>query len=180
VDLQTQLVIEATIPGGSVPAGATAYLDFPPTSSLATLYFWPSHLEAWLTPVNSSGEASGSFVPVLTRNDESTGWANTVAIPADVPAGRYRLVAVTGGTGTINDYTVQLSVDLEVTEPEAPAPMPAATSASATPALNPGLRSETGGNDGSSPLLPIALSGVVVLAAAGVVVRTRRQPADGA
>jgi hypothetical protein len=104
----------------------------------------------------------------------------TLAVPADVAPGVYVFSAVMGdGTGQVwASYTAHV----EVAQTEAPSAgaAPSTPAAPTTPApagLNPGLRSETGGDAGSPALLPVVLGSVGALAVAGVAVRSRRPAA---
>ncbi|WP_299956418.1 hypothetical protein [uncultured Modestobacter sp.] len=83
----------------------------------------------------------------------------TMEVPDSTEPGRYLLVSVAGdGAGQVVSGTYSV---IEVI----------------APAVNPGLRSETGGDAGTPALLPITLGSLVALAGAGVVVRSRRSAA---
>ncbi|MCZ2819620.1 hypothetical protein O2V63_04670 [Modestobacter sp. VKM Ac-2977] len=85
----------------------------------------------------------------------------TMTIPATTKPGRYQLRSVAGGgVGQV------LSTTFSVVEVVAPA-------------VNPGLRSETGGDTGPSVLLPVLLGSVGALAVGGAVRSRRRSVVQG-
>jgi hypothetical protein len=100
--------------------------------------------------------AVGTSTPIpLTATLSADGRTATYQVPAGTAPGRYGYT-IWFGTSAISEVSAVVDV--------------------VAPAVNPGLRSETGGDD-SSPLLPIALGSVAALAVAGVAVRTRRAAA---
>ena len=109
----------------------------------------PSLIEEMFLPLDAAVSADGRTA--------------TLTVPTRTTPGRYFFNAVAGdGTGQLVSST--WAVVQVVAAPVA---------------VNPGLRSETGGDTGSSVLLPLALGSAAVLAAGGVAVRSRRAGAGG-
>jgi hypothetical protein len=166
-------LVECPVP--SVPAGSRLDLVLPPGSALTTAGLADlSHSVVAMQPAQSDGVPLGptyeGWTPSITQLPAVlSADARTVSVtmPVDTAPGSYSVtVAASDGTAEFLTFT---NVHVDVVPADSAV---TAAPATGTPALNPGLRSETGGDDGSSSLLPVALS---ALAVAGVAVRVRRR-----
>jgi hypothetical protein len=165
VDLSPQTVGRSAMPcfdaatcgvAATLTAGAGFDVTLPATSRVATLGIPDLRTSAFsLAPVG--GASGGPAVPLVASLSDD-GRTASLKVPAGTAPGRWELDVVLGdGTGRVVSDTV-VRVDVVA-------------------AVNPGLRSETGGGAGSAslPLVALALVGI----AGGLGVRSRRRTAAG-
>ena len=140
----------------TVTAGQTVAVTLPTTSTLVALGFPDLSRSAFaLRAYDTRDEDPMRWqLEAVVSSDARTA---TVTVPAAFRPGRY-LLSVGVGDSTGRLFSVSYT-NVDVT----------------APAVNPGLRSETGGDHGS--LLPVALGSAAALAVAGLAVRSRRTAA---
>jgi hypothetical protein len=158
-------------PVPSVPAGGRLDVTLPQSSALITVGLPDlSHSAVAMQQVDSLGRvldrtASGWTPPITQLAASLSADARTVSVsvPAGTAAGSYGItVTATDGTDTFITFN---SVHINVVAAE----------------VNPGLRSETGGDDDTSSLPLLALTGVAGAAAVGgVALQSRRRAASRA
>jgi len=148
------LANQSCLASASVAAGSDLTVSLPAGSRFRALGV------ADLTHSAVSLQLPGEAIPPSTPAVAAAVWQGPdsssvrLAVPSGTAAGRYLFTAVMSSADGQVLGSQFAYVDV------------------VTPAVNPGLRSETGGDDGSTSLLPVALS---ALAAAGVAVRVRRR-----
>jgi hypothetical protein len=200
VALSPQVLAVATVPCAltstkpcppfRVTAGATIGLTVPARSRLRELGLGTlDGLRLGLVPLDAHGDPTGGALIDLTDRPGNVSVADsyhaTVRLPADTRAGTYGLVLVQA-TGTSGSLSITVG-ELRVLAAPVPRVTPVRRMAPvrAVPAVNVGLRSETGwdrvsaarSETGGAPLIPVG-AGMVLLGAGGVAALRPRRPAD--
>jgi hypothetical protein len=158
-DIEDSLQWAACPSSATVTAGRTFDVTLPADSALVALGLPDLTQSAFSVELHPDRDMpDGGDYATLPATLSADARTATLTFPADLPAGSYLLNSgVMDSTGRV---FASIASNLTVE----------------APAVNPGLRSETGADDDQS-VLPAALGGVLVLAAAGAVLRTRRQQA---
>ncbi|MCZ2836964.1 hypothetical protein [Modestobacter sp. VKM Ac-2985] len=141
-------------------AGSSFTVSLPAGSHLDRMGVVDLGQSDWSIEARFPQDPATDSVTALTAALSADRRSATLQVPAGAVPGRYELEGVIGdGTGE-HVHIVRTVLDV------------------AAPAVNPGLRSETGGDTGAPVLLPVALGAVGVLAVAGVA-RSRRSVPQG-
>ncbi|HEX2073380.1 MAG TPA: hypothetical protein VHF92_06315 [Geodermatophilus sp.] len=166
--LRPQLVVEArmpsTGPGATVPAGSTLAMTVPADSQLRALGLGDPTLPfQWGSVRELDGEGNPTGPIAWVPDVDATGDGVTVTVPQTAAAGRYGFTLSLGvAAPDAPDVAAALSVTVVPFE--------------VTPALNPGLRSNTGWDQTDAGVSPLVGIGAGMVLAAGVITVAALRP----